>query len=48
MQSRLSLSTQKQSAIPEISCLAFLGSPLLYRRLLAIHSAPAPVMRSNA
>jgi len=48
MQSRLSLSTLKQSAIPEISCLAFLGSPLLYRRPLAIHRTPAPAMRSNA
>ena len=48
MQSRLSLSTLKQSAIPEISPLSLPVNLLLYRRLLAHRSAPAPVMRRSA
>ena len=44
MQSHLRLSTLKQSAIPEISRLPFPYNLLLYRCLLPIHRAPAPVM----
>jgi hypothetical protein len=44
MGSRLSLSTLKQSAIPEISPLSLPVNLLLYRRFLVIHSAPAAVI----
>ena len=41
-------SIHKPPPIPEISPLSLPVNLLLYRRLLAIHRAPAAVMASNA
>ena len=42
------LAIYKPPPIPEISRLSLPVNLLLYRRRLAHHSAPAPVMRSRA